>query len=294
MQKKNQFYILLGVLLVVSLAYRLLDHAHLEQTTLLFIGLPALLALMIVKFSDRPKSTYMAVFRAITLFLLLSAVLLGEGIVCIVMAAPIFYAVGAIIVLVLGLINKDRKDSDEDTLDSGMFAMGIFLVLMVFSLYRDVQEKPIQQVSVTKIVPGELSLARLDKEVDLMSDLPRFFSLGYPEPVGIEGEGTDVGDFRKISFLSTTKGVGTLKLKIVERQENKIVFKAVEDNSHINHWMSWRTISVSLNHLPQGDTKIEWTSTFQCELGPAWYFVPIERYAVKLSGEHLLNTYFYE
>jgi len=294
MQKKNQFYILLGALVVVSLAYQILSHAELEQTTLLFMGLPALLALMIVKFSGQPKSTYMAVFRAITLFLLLAAVLLGEGVVCILVSAPIFYAVGAIIVFILALVNKDRKDSDEDTLDSGMFAFGILLLLMMSGLYGDIQKKPMQQVSMTKIVAGDLSLARLDEQVDLMANLPRFFDLGFPKPLDMKGEGTGIGDFRKVAFKSTTKGVGTLNLKIVERQKNKIVFKAVADDTHISHWMSWNTVTVTLNTLPKGDTEIKWTSTFQCELGPAWYFVPVERYAVKLSSSHLLNTYFHE
>ena len=294
MQKKKQFYILLGVLLVVSLAYRLIGHAKLEQTTLLFMGLPALLALMIVKFSDPPKSTYMAVFRAITLFLLLAAVLFGEGIVCVLVTAPIFYAVGAFVVFILGLVNKDRKDSEDEPLDSGMFALGILLVLVVSGLYGDIQEKPIQQISVSKIIPGELSLDRLDEPVHLMADLPQFFNLGFPKPTDIEGKGTAIGDFRKIAFQSTTKGEGILNLKIIERQANKIVFKAVADDTHIRHWMSWGTITVTLNHLPQGDTEVQWTSDFQCELGPAWYFVPIERYAVKLSTEHLVNVYFHE
>ena len=294
MKNKKTFYILVGVLVVASVAYRMLDHAGLEQTTLLFIGLPALLALMIVKYSDTPKSSYMAVFRAITLFLLLSAVLFGEGVICVLMTAPIFYAIGALVVFILGLVKKDRKEADDDTLDSGMFAFGFFLILVMFGIYGDIQEKPMQSVSFTKIVSGDVSLGRLNDSVDLMADLPGFFEIGFPKPTKLEGEGLDIGDIRNISFRSTTKGVGILQLEVVALDDDKIIFKQVADDSHISHWMTWNTISVSLNHLPQGDTEVTWTSTFQCELGPAWYFVPIERFAVRLSSAHLLNTYFHD
>jgi len=291
MQKKNQFYILVLAMVAISILFRLINGAGLEQTSLLFIGLPAILAIWIVRYSDKPKSSYWAVFRAISLFLLIAAVLLGEGVICVLIAAPIFYAVGAMIVFILSKINKDREDTD-DPLDSGMFALGFFLILMVSGLYGDVQQKPLQEVTVVKSVSAEVDLNALGKEVDLLDDLPSFFDLGFPMPISMDGVGVAPGDSRKIHFKSTTKGVGVLHLEIVERTNEKIVFKTISDGSHIKHWLSWDTVTVSLDKLPNGQTQIKWTTSFQCELGPAWYFVPIERYAVQLSSMHLVNTYF--
>jgi len=291
MQKKKQFYILVIALLVISLVFRLINDAHLEQTTLLFIGLPAILAVWIVRYTDNPKSAYWAVFRAITLFLLVSAIFLGEGMVCVVVAAPIFYAAGALVVFIRSKIDKDRDDTDEP-LDSGMFALGFFLILMISGLYGDMQEKPMQEITVVKTVASGVSLDALEKDVDLMKDLPGFFSLGFPAPINLAGSGLEPGDFRKIQFQSTTKGVGELQLEIIAHTNDKIVFKTISDDSHIKHWLSWNTVTIALDQLPDGSSQITWTTSFQCELGPAWYFVPIERYAVQLSAQHLLNVYF--
>ncbi len=75
--------------------YRILVMRHLEQTSLLFVGIPVLLA-VIISFTPKAKTTAGGIIKAISLALLLSAPLLGEGFICILMAAPIFIAAGLV------------------------------------------------------------------------------------------------------------------------------------------------------------------------------------------------------
>ena len=93
---RRRLLALIAILFVGSLCYRLLVAKHLEQTSLLFIGLPALLAAL-VTLAGPAQSSLGLVIRAVTLFLLLSGILLGEGFICIAMAAPLFYLVAGII-----------------------------------------------------------------------------------------------------------------------------------------------------------------------------------------------------
>src|SRR5215469_9551510 len=81
---------------VISIAGRLIYLHHLETTSLMFIGVPTVLAVLLA-LSVRPKSVMATVMTGVTFVLLLSSVLLGEGFICILMAAPIFYVAGAII-----------------------------------------------------------------------------------------------------------------------------------------------------------------------------------------------------
>lgn len=81
---------------IVSLAGRMIYVRHLETTSLMFIGIPTMLAILFV-FSVRPESAMGTAMTGITFALLLSAMVFGEGTICILMAAPIFYIVGAII-----------------------------------------------------------------------------------------------------------------------------------------------------------------------------------------------------
>jgi len=92
------------------LLYKFLTHRHLEQTSALFIGLPAVLAL-IVAFTPRTKSATGTILKTMTFFLLLSGIVLQEGFICIVMAAPLFYLVGLAVGLIVDRGRARRRRS---------------------------------------------------------------------------------------------------------------------------------------------------------------------------------------
>src|SRR5437870_12961066 len=85
---------------VGGFVYRQMVDHEIEQSAALFIGLPALLA-VILALTPRAKSTIGITMKGITIALLLSGPLLGEGFICILMAAPLFYAVGIIVALLI-------------------------------------------------------------------------------------------------------------------------------------------------------------------------------------------------
>ena len=92
--KKNSLYLLVGILAALSLFVRVVSSLHLEQTSILFVGLPAIVTVLVIKFAKTPKTARGVAFQSITIFLLMSSVLFGEGLICILMAAPIFYGLG--------------------------------------------------------------------------------------------------------------------------------------------------------------------------------------------------------
>src|SRR5689334_19371263 len=90
--------LVVGLTLFVLL-YRLLVLGQLEQTAALFIGLPGFLSLL-VTLSPTPRSATGIAVKAVTLALLLAVVVLYEGAICVLMAAPLFYGVA----IAIGLI----------------------------------------------------------------------------------------------------------------------------------------------------------------------------------------------
>src|SRR5271154_764822 len=94
-----------------SVMYRLIVWKTMEQTSVLFVGIPTVLAIVLAV-TPKAKTAMGGIMRGITLALLLSGVLLGEGFICIVMAAPLFYAVGAVVGLLVG---PGRKGFDSTT-----------------------------------------------------------------------------------------------------------------------------------------------------------------------------------
>jgi len=282
---KSKLYVIVAILAITSLAYRLISEYEFEQTSVLFVGIPTLITLLMIRYSGTPKSAYGIVFKVITLFLLMSSILLGEGIVCILFAAPIFYGVSALIIFVYQTLEERHK--------SKMNSIVIIPVIIILAMPFGIKSEPeLQSVQTSAIIQNGISLEALNKLPDFESGFPGFFKLGFPKPLDIKGAGIKTGDIRNIRFKSNTKGIGTLALKVSDRDEESITFSIIQDDTHINHWLTWKNIKVKLIPLDNKQTKVVWTSNYVCDLGPNWYFEPLEKYAVGLMNEHLITSYF--
>ena len=89
---KSQWILASAILAITAavLLYRILVWKRLEQTSALFIGIPAVLAMILVM-TPRAKTTIGLVCKVTAIALLLSGVFLGEGFICIVMESQIFF-----------------------------------------------------------------------------------------------------------------------------------------------------------------------------------------------------------
>ena len=114
-------------LTIASLAYRLLSNNDLAQTAALFIGLPATLAI-IFALTPQAKTVTGMILKGLTIALLMAGVLLPEGFICILMAAPIFYFVGAITGWAI-----DRRRKRQANPDRKLYSF-LVLAIVVFSL----------------------------------------------------------------------------------------------------------------------------------------------------------------
>ena len=81
---------------VASLYISFLTQQGLDTSAALYVGLPLLLAYVFIM-TGKAKSATGSILKGITIALLLSAPVLREGFICILMAAPIFYIIGAVI-----------------------------------------------------------------------------------------------------------------------------------------------------------------------------------------------------
>lgn len=281
---KTKLYVLVLILTVASLAFRLLNKLELEQTSLLFIGVPALIVLLVIKYTNKPRTSYAAMFYTITIFLLLCGVLFGEGLICLIIMSPLFYGIGAILIAITNALNKRNKKK--------LNAFIIIPVLLIASQAHEINSAvETHKVSTTILLQNAKTLSDMNTAPDFQKNLPSFFKIGFPKPIGIIGKGIEIGDTRTIQFLSNTKGIGDLTLKIKEATTSKLVFEVVNDNTHIAHWLSYKEISVALNNKGN-QTEVTWTTNFTCDLGPSWYFEPLEKTAIELMNEHLIRSYF--
>ena len=65
-----------------------------------------------------------------------------------------------------------------------------------------------------------------------------------------------------------------------------------KDESHIAHWLTWQTATVSWQKKSKDVVEVQWKLNYQRNLDPYWYFAPLERYGVRLAAEHLMKSFF--
>ena len=270
-----------------SLAFRLLGMGKLEHTSLVFIGIPALLSVVVLA-AAKPRTATGMVMKTLTLALLLSGIILGEAFVCVLFAAPLFYLVG----LVMGKAT-DRARRQGPGGQARTYGL-LLLVLAPMSMEGVVpgaefeREESVTAVRVVRATPDEVRAA-LARTPSFDRELPAFFQLGFPHPSAARGEGLAVGDRRSVTF-EHGHHPGTLVMEVARTAPGGVDFAAVSDDSYIVHWLSWRGAEVRWRAVAPGETEVRWTLRYRRRLDPAWYFGPLERHAARLAAGYLAET----
>jgi hypothetical protein len=280
--KLRSFGFVLIALVAASLGFRLLTGIGLQHTSLVFIGIPAVLAWIMVSAGPATTATG-SVMRTTTLALLVSWILLGEAFVCVLMAAPIFYAVGGVIAFVKQTI-ADRRGARLLAVILVPLALEGTTPALSTSRDREVVVEGIVEANIDQVRDRLAATPSFDRE------LPAFLKLGFPTPLHPSGEGLRVGDQRSVHFAHGDHHSGNLSLQIVESTPTLVRFVAANDESYITHWLTWREAIVELGGDGPDRTRVRWTLRYARRLDPSWYFDPLEKYGVTLAARYLLET----
>lgn len=285
-------YVVIALILAMACAiYLLLMYTNLQNTAALYVGLPVILALG-MSLSPKSKTALGSTMKGITIALLIAPVVFREGYICILFAAPIFYLIGAIIGYSIDKANKqkDKLTKIQSTLVASLFALLSFEGITSFTSFPRYNE-----VIVSKVVNSNINLVReqLTKSPVLGQNKPYFLKI-FPYPTSITGQGLNVGDERVVNFVAYkhiwwSKVEGDLVLKIAQSEPNQIRFDIVKDDSYLSHYVKWQGSCVMLKPIDDNKTKVTWRLSYKRLYDPAWYFYPLQTYAVKLAARELID-----
>jgi hypothetical protein len=276
-----------------SIAYRALVAHNLQQTAALFIGIPALLAIVVV-FGPSPSSATGVACKAVTIGLLVSMLFLWEGLVCVLMSAPLFYAVA------LGVARAMEAANEKGTIR--LRSCLILLAIVPMSLEGVTQYTTVRReesVSVSQIVgaPAQAVERALREAPRFDRVRPLYLRAGFPTPVSTRierhsGELHWIIQMRGGEMLLSgmEPGAGDLTLRLEEQEPGFMRWSAASDTSHLTHFLMWRESIVQWEGIDPHATRVTWTLRYRRGLDPAWYFGPMERYAARLAAHYLIDA----
>jgi hypothetical protein len=279
---------------IAALLYRLLVARNVHQTAALFVGVPAILALF-VAFAISPKSAVGVACKAVTIGLLISLLFLGEGILCIAMSAPLFYAIAILIAIVMKLA---QRRGTPPMLCSCALLLAILPMTMegvtdltTFNREESIVVSKTVRSSTREVEQALLATPRFDRT------RPLYLRAGFPNPISTVTEESAGQERWVIRFRGgetrldgTEPRVGDLVLELVEKAPGLLRWRAVSDSSHMTHFLNWRSASVQWETIDAETTKVTWRLEYRRGLDPAWYFGPMERYAVRLAAGYLIDS----
>jgi hypothetical protein len=277
-----------------SIAYRAVVDHGLQQTAALFIGVPVVLAIVVI-FMTSPQSATGVACKAVTVGMLLSVLFLWEGFLCVVMAAPLFYFVAIVVTYAVGRL---REDARTRTLHSLLLVvliapMSLEGVTEFTTLNRreSVTATAIVHSSSTAIEHALFTTPRFDRV------LPGYLRAGFPRPTASRIERRDIGLRWVITlrggetFLDGTEPqTGDLTMDVEERRPGLVRWRAASDTSHMTHFLTFRESVVEWQPIDARTTRVTWTLRYDRGLDPAWYFGPMERYATRLAAGYLIDA----
>lgn len=289
--------VVIGAVAIASASYRLIVTHNLQQTSALFIGLPALLAILVVV-GISPRSATGVACKAVTVALLVSMLVLWEGVLCVLLSAPLFYGVAVAVASSIDMAR--RRERATITLRSWLLVlvlvpMSLEGVAPFTTLNRD------QTVVATKLVSVPVAAVQRalfePPRFDRGRPRPLFLRLGFPTPTTsrIEREKDAsrwVVQLRGGEMLlnGMEARTGDLTLDLEEARAGLMRWRAVSDTSHMTHFLGLRESVVAWEPIDAQTTRVTWTLRYERDLDPAWYFGPMERYAARLAAEYLIDA----
>jgi hypothetical protein len=281
-------------IVVVMLVYQWLGH-DLRQTSALFIGIPGMLAIVVVLIVS-PGSSVGVAMKATTVALLVSMIFLHEGALCVLMAAPLFYGIA-------GLVGHAADTSRRARTTGTQYLSGAVLLALPLMSLEGVTERTTlnrhESVTESRIVdaPSDAVGRALFASPRFDRERPPYLRSGFPSAIATridrDANGTRwVIRMRGGEMLITgmEPRAGDLVLALEEARPGMLRWRAVSDSSHMTHFLDWRESIVRWETIDEHTTRVTWTVTYDRRLDPSWYFGPMERYAMRLAAGYLIES----
>ncbi len=282
---------------VTALAIHLLFITGFDHSALLYMLVPYSVSAVILwfrKYTESQSATqrYGRHLVSTLIVFLGSSIILREGFICMIFFLPIY-----VVIVTIGYAFALRSESKRK-LGNSTHATVFPLLILAFSLEGTIEPLTFERENTVTVSQfTDLSTAQvkqnLAKPFNLDGERHWMISV-FPMPYRIEAGSLQAGDihrsytrYHRWFFTNTHEGVS--ELLIEEVGEHHITTKVISDSTFFASYLNMRGTEIDLTPLRDGGTRIELSMNYERKLDPAWYFHPLQRFAVSKMAELLIR-----
>ena len=281
---------------VASLAVRLLYLGGLERSAILYVAVPYLISLAIAlmrSYERHPNSDgYVRHVVTAVMVFLASSVVLFEGFLCVLFFLPIYLILVSIGFLIHSFLSSNKGGS-------GRAYVHVLPILILASSFEGTSESLSfdRNIQVTATRVTELStddiMANLSRPIDLRRDRPWILSV-FPMPDRIDAGSLEVGDIHTVHsryhrWFVTNTHEGVLDLQITEVARGHVRTRILRDETFFASYLTLIGTEIVMREIENDEVEISLTVRFRRELDPAWYFQPLQSFAVTRMAGFLIE-----
>ncbi|MEI9918476.1 MAG: SRPBCC family protein [Bacteroidota bacterium] len=268
-----------------------------EYTTTLFALLPITLGVAIGELS-RKRWVYIGLITTGIIFLSFLFVMGLASFVCILFCLPII-VVGTLLGYFLTVLIRKRRDmKPTERLHVLILPLILFVIAAPIETYLRSDKKDVISVSTEQIfnyTPEEVYDAI--KSVDTLdADKPFLMNIDLPIPTKCVLEKEEIGGLRTCYFkpgilTNGDFGSGTITEKITEMERGRILKMDVIDYNLVGReWLGFKEAIYRFEPVEGGRCKMTRITTYTSELGPRFYWEPLERLGIQQEHEFVFRN----
>jgi hypothetical protein len=275
-------YVLAGLMALFGVGFFVITvRSGRADSALLFVVLPVVLAIALTLIPGR--RTHARVFRITTITLLLAAVALHEGAVCVILAAPLVYALAHGTAAFIRATDGTRA----------VLPLPLLLLGGMEGIQPDWRVQPDQTVEVTRVVALDAAQVRArlaaGPQPVAARELP-LRVLGVPMPQHVHGAGIAPGDRWEFGYHGSAHGPGgEIVTEVRDASDTGIAFTILQDTTITARWLQWRDAQVRWHAVDGGHTEVTVVFSYRRGLDPSWYFGPLQDRLLHAGGDHMLD-----
>lgn len=292
----------LSILLLIgagALTIRLLIATRLDSSALLYMLVPYAGALLLTLVLSTPEPGqpwwrgYLNFALTSLVVFLGSSVVLGEGFICVIIFAPIYFAVAT-----LAFLSRWLRETHRSYKARRMTAL-LPMFVVILSLEGAVPGLAFNRVESVQVqrevpLPATEVMARLQAPVDL--DQPRHWLLTlFPAPEPLTQQNFAAGAIHEVTIVYprwfvTNVHSGTLQLEIEALEAQRIATRVRSDSTLFANYMALKGTELQVEPRGARRTLVVLTVHYNRKLDPYWYFGPVMRFGVARMAEFLIDT----